>query len=223
MTERKDEQTVISPLAEGVIQHSPEIEEKPSEGPEGTVTHSLGETSIANEKLEELAATDDTQSIMSLQGSKTNFGFLPVPERCRVSPTKPYKFNLATNILFGFASTFTVCLSRITTDVGCKSILQPANFDSPLRHIRSHLRQNLKCAVFNSGRIRWGTPASLSIRGYCETKATYTITVYHGRTPINRPSYDDKSRRLRSIEFHYWLHLRHATDSSSLNCRHRPT
>jgi hypothetical protein len=51
---------------------------------------------------------DDAISTLSKKESKVNFGFLPIPARCRITPTRPFKFNLAINILFGFASTFTV-------------------------------------------------------------------------------------------------------------------
>ena len=52
---------------------------------------------------------NDTSSTLSTEPeTKVNFGFLPIPKNCRVSPTKPFHFNLAINLLFGFASTFTV-------------------------------------------------------------------------------------------------------------------
>jgi len=70
-------------------------------------TTSHHEPGVADEKIQAVK-NDDVQSTLSLEESKTNFWILPVPKNCRVSPTKPYHFNLATNILFGFASTFTV-------------------------------------------------------------------------------------------------------------------
>jgi hypothetical protein len=51
---------------------------------------------------------DDAISTLSTKETKVNFGFLPIPKRCRITPTHPFKFNLAINILFGFASTSTV-------------------------------------------------------------------------------------------------------------------
>jgi hypothetical protein len=37
-----------------------------------------------------------------------DFGFLPIPRRLRYDPEKPFRFGLVLNVLFGFASTFTV-------------------------------------------------------------------------------------------------------------------
>ncbi|KAF7357362.1 putative transporter YgaY [Mycena sanguinolenta] len=37
-----------------------------------------------------------------------DFGFLPIPQRLRYNPQKPFHFGLLLNVLFGFASTFTV-------------------------------------------------------------------------------------------------------------------
>ncbi|KAJ6455478.1 major facilitator superfamily domain-containing protein [Mycena sanguinolenta] len=37
-----------------------------------------------------------------------DFGFLPIPRRLRYDPQKPFHFGLLLNVLFGFASTFTV-------------------------------------------------------------------------------------------------------------------
>jgi hypothetical protein len=60
-----------------------------------------------DEKVE--SSVNDAASTLSTEPeTKVNFGFLPVPKNCRVSPTKPFHFNLAINLLFGFASTFTV-------------------------------------------------------------------------------------------------------------------
>ena len=110
MAEHIKQQVAISPMAERVIQHSLDlgIEKKLDESSRDPSDTSIRETSIANEILQKIATNDDAQSTMSAQGSNTNFGFFPVPKNCRVSPTKPFKLNLATNILFGFASTFTV-------------------------------------------------------------------------------------------------------------------
>ena len=103
----KEEEVAESPVAEGVIQHSLFAEEKRQDNLGDSSTSLRKIDSIANEQLKELG-NDDARSTTSVQGSKTNFGFLLVPKNCRVSPTKPYHLNLATNILFGFASTFTV-------------------------------------------------------------------------------------------------------------------
>ena len=54
------------------------------------------------------SAENNASSTLSVAETKVNFGFLPIPKNCQVSETKPFKFNLAINILFGFASTFTV-------------------------------------------------------------------------------------------------------------------
>jgi hypothetical protein len=64
------------------------------------------ERSPIEEKLAE--SENNSDLVASTAEIKTNFGFLPIPKNCRISPTKPFNFNLGINILFGFACTFTV-------------------------------------------------------------------------------------------------------------------
>jgi hypothetical protein len=72
----------------------------------GTTEQNIPEAGGLDKKLE--ASDHDTLHAQSAPETKVNFGFLPVPRNCRITPTKPFKFNLAINILFGFACTFTV-------------------------------------------------------------------------------------------------------------------
>lgn len=99
--------------------------ENPNAPPDEGVTDSSATTLENSEKSAAIAGADpvklapvdekvetplnDASSTLSTEAeTKVNFGFLPIPKNCRVSPTKPFHFNLAINILFGFASTFTV-------------------------------------------------------------------------------------------------------------------
>ena len=82
--------------AHGVISLTIEIDEKIADPAARD-----SETGGGDEKL--ASAENDTISILSVAETKVNFGFLPIPKNCRVSATKPFKFNLAINILFGFA------------------------------------------------------------------------------------------------------------------------
>lgn len=104
--EIREDRAAISTIDDGAPLHSPEVNEKISERSGSECNLSVAQSPEV--KIEKLEENDDAASTLSVQGSKVNFGFLPVPKNCRVSPTKPYKLNLATNILFGFASTFTV-------------------------------------------------------------------------------------------------------------------
>ena len=120
MTERKLEHSPDSAADVKIPQIEPKISQ--------TAADTLAIESI--EKSEETGTTgkleipeNDAISILSTKESKVNFGFLPVPRNCRVSETKPFKFNLTINILFGLASTFTVCLKSIQLTQGCQFIL----------------------------------------------------------------------------------------------------
>ena len=84
--------------AHGVVSFTIEIDEKMSSRD--------SETGGGDEKL--ASFENDTISILSVAETKANFGFLPIPKNCRISATKPFKFNLAINILFGIATAFTV-------------------------------------------------------------------------------------------------------------------
>jgi hypothetical protein len=103
MTQNKSVQVSKSPIDEGVIQPSPEIPEKSAvqDNPAPDSTGAVPEVKLS-------PVDEDAISTLSSKETKVNFGFLPIPRRCRITPTKPFKFNLAINILFGFASTFTV-------------------------------------------------------------------------------------------------------------------
>jgi hypothetical protein len=105
MTQNKSVQVSKSTIDEGVIQPSLEIPEKSAaaveDNPAPDSTGAVPEVKLS-------PVDDDAISTLSSKETKVNFGFLPIPRRCRITPTKPFKFNLAINILFGFASTFTV-------------------------------------------------------------------------------------------------------------------
>jgi hypothetical protein len=107
MTDREKLQIVPSPVAEGVPSQSLEIapknDEKTAEN-KSPPDHPDGN----DEKIAGPNDDDDCISTISTKETKVNFGFLPIPKRCRITPTHPFKFNLTINILFGFASTFTV-------------------------------------------------------------------------------------------------------------------
>jgi len=104
MAQNKPDEVAKSTVDEGVVQPSLEIREKVDSGTDITVPESAGD--IPEGKFG--GVEDDAISTISTRETKVNFGFLPIPARCRITPTKPFKFNLAINILFGFASTFTV-------------------------------------------------------------------------------------------------------------------
>ena len=88
--------------AQRVVSFTMEIDEKIADIQSSRDSKTCGED-------EELASIENNAiSTLSAEETKVNFGFLPIPKNCRVSATKPFKFNLAINILFGFASTFTV-------------------------------------------------------------------------------------------------------------------
>ena len=98
MTEMEIQTTISTPVDEGVNPAAAaNLSEDQSEAPTRSVTDG---------KCTPLDS--ETESTTEEEVCKRNFGFLPIPKNCRVSPTKPFKFNLAINILFGFASTFTV-------------------------------------------------------------------------------------------------------------------
>lgn len=88
--------------AQGVVSFTVEIDEKIADtgSSRDYKTFEGDETQASVEK--------NAISTLSNEETKVNFGFLPIPKNCRVSASKPFKFNLAINILFGFASTFTV-------------------------------------------------------------------------------------------------------------------
>jgi hypothetical protein len=92
----------------------------------------LSETEVESSEIPTRGGTDEKSSPVDSESESTaeeefckrNFGFLPIPKNCRVSPTKPFKFNLAINLLFGFASTFTVDSTLLTGLMeGCQSVL----------------------------------------------------------------------------------------------------
>jgi len=112
--EIREDRAAISAIDAGVPLYSPEVNEKISENSGSECNSSAAQSSEV--KIEKLEENGDAISTLSKQRSKVNFGFLPVPKNCRVSPTKPYKLNLATNMLFGFASTFTVTLALFPTE-----------------------------------------------------------------------------------------------------------
>jgi hypothetical protein len=85
-----------------VVSLTIEIDEKSA----NTISSRDSETDGGDEKLGSVEKF--ALSIFSIEETKVNFGFLPIPKNCRVGATKPFKFNLAINILFGLASTFTV-------------------------------------------------------------------------------------------------------------------
>jgi hypothetical protein len=87
----------------------------------------------ANEDLEQRVTPVSATS--TAPESTVNFGFLPVPTNCRVSPTKPYKLNLAINILFAFASTFTVFSEPPVLTLGGQFILQSTDFNPSVGYI----------------------------------------------------------------------------------------
>jgi hypothetical protein len=88
------------PLADIPIENNADANLPESTSQEaGVVAEKIASSEVANR---------ETLSDPEPEETKVNFGFLPVPKSCRVSPTKPFKFNLAINLLFGFASTFTV-------------------------------------------------------------------------------------------------------------------
>ena len=109
MAQNKPEEVAKSTIDEGVIQPSLEIPEKVATGKDNTAPESAGD--VPEGKI--VPVDDDAVSTLSTRETKVNFGFLPIPARCRITPTKPFKFNLAINILFGFASTFTVYHPRV--------------------------------------------------------------------------------------------------------------
>jgi hypothetical protein len=114
MTDREKLQIVLpSPVAEGVpsqsLEIAPKIDKKTAEN-KSSPDHTDGN----DEKI--AVPDDDDDDGISTKETKVNFGFLPIPKRCRITPTHPFKFNLTINILFGFASTFTV----ISTNSGAK-------------------------------------------------------------------------------------------------------
>jgi hypothetical protein len=117
MTDREKLQIVPSPAAEGVSLQSVEIVSK---NDENTAENKLPPDPEGND--EKIAAPEDDElSTISTKGTKVNFGFLPIPKRCRITPTHPFKFNLTINILFGFASTFTVTLCNIGVSLTSRS------------------------------------------------------------------------------------------------------
>jgi hypothetical protein len=91
-----------------IHQITADIGEKQAADPLPSVVAKLEATTDATE-----TPNDDTVSTLSSKEHHVNFGFLPIPKNCRVSQTKPFKFNLAVNLLFGFASTFTVLPYKI--------------------------------------------------------------------------------------------------------------
>lgn len=112
MAQNKPDEVAKSTIDEGVIQPSLEIPEKPVGGDKlAPVLTGTG----PEEKV--VPVENDAVSTLSARETKLNFGFLPIPMRCRITPTRPFKFNLAINILFGFASTFTVITPRPQTSL----------------------------------------------------------------------------------------------------------
>jgi hypothetical protein len=110
MTDREKLQIVPSLVAEGVSSQSLEIA---SENDEKTAENkSPPDHPDGNDEKIAVPDDDDGISTISIKETKVNFGFLPIPKRCRITPTHPFKFNLTINILFGFASTFTVILHK---------------------------------------------------------------------------------------------------------------
>jgi hypothetical protein len=110
MTDREKLQIVPSSVAEGVSFQSLEIAAKTEEN----TTENKSPPDHPNRNDEKVAVPEDDElSTISTKETKVNFGFLPIPKRCRITPTHPFKFNLTINILFGFASTFTVTLHYI--------------------------------------------------------------------------------------------------------------
>src|SRR5271154_6368317 len=101
MAHNKPDEVAKSTIDEGVIQASLEITEKPT-----TQNNTALDLTGTVPGVTLVSVDDDTISTLSTRETKVNFGFLPIPARCRITPTKPFKFNLAINILFGFASTF---------------------------------------------------------------------------------------------------------------------
>lgn len=102
MTESEIHKTISVTVDQGVAPVDPE---------------KLSETEVESSEIPTRGGTDEKSSPGDPETESTaeeeefckrNFGFLPIPKNCRVSPTKPFKFNLAINLLFGFASTFTV-------------------------------------------------------------------------------------------------------------------
>jgi hypothetical protein len=119
MVQNKPEEVAKSTIDEGVIQPSLEIPEK-SAAPDNATPDLTGD--VPEGKF--APVEDDAISTLSTRETKVNFGFLPIPARCRITPTRPFKFNLAINILFGFASTFTVYSTpRNILTLGRESIL----------------------------------------------------------------------------------------------------
>ena len=98
--------TPNAPPDEGVTGSSVDSLES-SEKSAATVGTDSPKLSPVDEKVE-TTVTNAASTLSTEPETKVNFGFLPIPKNCRVSPTKPFHFNLAINLLFGFASTFTV-------------------------------------------------------------------------------------------------------------------
>ena len=85
----------------------------PLENPDAraaTIATDHAKISPLDEKVE-ISVNDAASTLSTEPETKVNFGFLPIPKNCRVSPMKPFHFNLAINLLFGFASMFTVLCS----------------------------------------------------------------------------------------------------------------
>jgi hypothetical protein len=117
MTETEIRKTISATVDQGV---APVAEEK------------LSDAEVESSEIPTRSGTDEKpspvdseiESTAEEEFCKLNFGFLPIPKNCRVSPTKPFKFNLAINLLFGFASTFTVGPAVLTELMeGCESVL----------------------------------------------------------------------------------------------------
>jgi hypothetical protein len=117
MTETEIHKTMSATIDQGLV---PPAEEK------------LSDTDVDSSEVPTPSGTDEKSSPVGSETESTteveefckrNFGFLPIPKNCRVSPTKPFKFNLAINLLFGFASTFTVRTLLTALIEGCEFVL----------------------------------------------------------------------------------------------------
>ena len=61
----------------------------------------------------------------SATATKYDFGFLLIPRPLRHDPKKPFRFGLVLNVLFGFASTFTVAnlyYCQVRADCGAATV-----------------------------------------------------------------------------------------------------
>jgi hypothetical protein len=157
-------------IDEKTLQPQPEISELSANAPQN---EALSKVAGNTERLE--APEDKAVSILSGKETKVNFGFLPIPKNCRVSQTKPFKFNLAINLLFGFASTFTVFQNVPKLTPGCKPLLQSTYLNTSFIVVWGTLRQDLECSVLDTGGLCSGIVTHLAVRRSSQT-TTFGVT-----------------------------------------------